>query len=215
MFHLLSPINLILLKENALFFAFVLGEFCYSNYKICRNIVFHITSVEFNNNNNILSMNTITNSRISNKINTNHHIDLITIINYNAYPCEFMMVIAFIRNISINNLNIVNNILNNITYNKNNIIDVVKRKVNYRNNKIQKMRSHIPLIARWLYPLIELKPQTYNNYKIENNFNNFNNHITSIKISNNTYDNIQQNYNIIHKRFGIPLISQSKVSYIY
>ena len=216
MFHLLSPINLILLKENALFFAFVLGEFCYSNYKICRNIAFHI------NPHNPHNPHSHHNQYISNLYNSHNPHNPHN--QYNQYKSnlqiEFEYVLSFIRYITINNLPVVNNILSNIIYNKNNIknniLEILQYKSFLKQAKNEKMRSQIPLIARWLYPLIDTSgcsssssrstPSiTLTKNKIESNANKFNNKFTynysNYKIYN--FDDIIQNkYNIIYKRFG-------------
>lgn len=190
MFHLLSPINLILLKENALFFAFVLGEFCYSNYKICRNLAFHVIPIDKNTNYSHLLSQTYATSIVEKQIFDN------TDINYFS-SCEFIIFLSFIRNI-----NIIN-----IKYNKNNKINILKYKAIDRYNRYNKylnMRCQIPLIARWLYPLIDNNLSS-NKYKIESNFNKFNNTIITRNYPNlyniDICDNIQDKYNIIYKRF--------------
>jgi hypothetical protein len=131
---------------------------------------------------------------------------------------EFEYVISFIRYITVNNLPVVNNILSNIIYNKNNIknniLEILQYKSFIKQAKYEKMRSQIPLIARWLYPLIDTSYSnpyatnpsiTLTKNKIESNANKFNNKFTynysNYKIYN--FDDIIQNkYNIIYKRFG-------------
>ena len=148
MLHLLSPINLILLKENALFFTFVLGEFCYANYKICRNITF------FSNNHHATNYNYLLNSSFQSRFQSN-------LISLNPLKQMF----ANLKNN--NKRNQTKNIIwkpaiiypinrhQNMRGTENTVSTKTIENIRHNPSKSAKIRENIPQIARWLYNIAD------------------------------------------------------------